>query len=52
MYRVFNCGIGMALFVDKSEALDISDKIKEFGMKSYIIGEVIHKKEKSSVIFV
>ena len=52
MYRVFNCGIGMTLFVDKSEALDISDKIKEFGMKSYIIGEVIHKKEKSSVIFV
>ena len=52
MYRVFNCGIGMTLFVDKSEALDISDTIKEFGMKSYIIGEVIHKKEKSSVIFV
>ena len=52
MYRVFNCGIGMALFVDKSEALDISDKIKEFGMKSYIIGEVIHKKKRSSVIFV
>ena len=52
MYRVFNCGIGMTLFVDKSEALDISDKIKEFGMKSYIIGEVIHKKENSSVIFV
>jgi len=52
MYRVFNCGIGMALFVDKSEALDISDKIKEFGMKSYIIGEVIHKKENPSVIFV
>ena len=52
MYRVFNCGIGMTLFVDKSEALDISDKINEFGMKSYIIGEVIHKKEKSSVIFV
>ena len=52
MYRVFNCGIGMTLFVDKSEALDISDKIKEFGMKSYIIGEVIHKKENPSVIFV
>ena len=52
MYRVFNCGIGMTLFVDESEASDISDKIKEFGMKSYIIGEVIHKKEKSSVIFV
>ena len=52
MYRVFNCGIGMTLFVDKSEASDISDTIKEFGMKSYIIGEVIHKKEKSSVIFV
>ena len=52
MYRIFNCGIGMTLFVDENEASNISSRIKELGMKSYIIGKVQNKKEKSSVRFV
>ena len=52
MYRIFNCGIGMVLFVDKDEELNISSRIKELKMNSFVIGKVKNKKEESSVIFV
>jgi len=52
MYRIFNCGIGMVLFVDKDEVLNISKRIKELKMNSFVIGKVKNKKEESSVIFV
>ena len=52
MYRIFNCGIGMVLFVDEDEELNISWRIKELKMNSFVIGKVKNKKEESSVIFV
>ena len=52
MYRIFNCGIGMVLFVDEDEELNISRRIKELKMNSLVIGKVKNKKEESSVIFV
>ena len=52
MYRIFNCGIGMVLFVNEDEVLDISSRIKELEMNSFVIGTVKNKKEESSVIFV
>ena len=52
MYRIFNCGIGMVLFVDEDEELNISRRIKELKMNSFVIGKVKNKKEGSSVIFV
>ena len=52
MYRIFNCGIGMVLFVDEGEELNISTRIKELKMNSFVIGKVKNKKEESSVIFV
>ena len=52
MYRIFNCGIGMVLFVDEDEELNISSRIKELKMNSFVIGKVKNKKEESSVIFV
>ena len=52
MYRIFNCGIGRVLFVDKDQVLNISKRIKELDMNSFVIGTVKDKKEKSSVIFV
>ena len=52
MYRIFNCGIGMVLFVDEDEELNISRRIKELEMNSFVIGKVKNKKEESSVIFV
>ena len=52
MYRIFNCGIGMVLIVDEDEGLNISKRIKELKMNSFVIGKVKNKKEESSVIFV
>ena len=52
MYRIFNCGIGMVLIVDEDEGLNISRRIKELKMNSFVIGKVKNKKEESSVIFV
>ena len=52
MYRIFNCGIGMVLIVDEDEELNISTRIKELKMNSFVIGKVKNKKEESSVIFV
>ena len=52
MYRIFNCGIGMVLFVDEDKELNISSRIKELKMNSFVIGKVKNKKEESSVIFV
>ena len=52
MYRIFNCGIGMVLFVDEGEVLNISTRIKKLEMNSFVIGKVKNKKEESSVIFV
>ena len=52
MYRIFNCGIGMVLFVNEDEESKISTRIKELKMNSFVIGKVKNKKEESSVIFV
>ncbi len=52
MHRIFNCGIGMVLFVNEDEELNISSRIKELKMNSFVIGKVKNKKEESSVIFV
>ena len=52
MYRIFNCGIGMALFVDEKDAANISNKILELGYKNFIIGKVIEKSDNSSINFV
>ena len=51
MYRIFNCGIGMVLFVEKEEAVNISNKISDMNFKNFIIGEVKVKNKSNSVIF-
>ena len=51
MYRIFNCGIGMVLFVEKEEAVNISNKIFDMNFKNFIIGEVKEKNKSNSVIF-
>ena len=42
----------MVLFVNEDEVLNISSRIKELEMNSFVIGTVKNKKEESSVIFV
>jgi len=40
MFRVFNCGIGMVLIVDKNNSELIQEDIRLLGFKNYIIGKV------------
>ena len=51
MYRIFNCGIGMAIFVDKSEVNKISQRISKMGYKNFVIGELIKKENTDSVVY-
>ena len=45
MYRIFNCGIGMVLIVDKTISKKMINSAYSFGFKAYEIG---HIKEKFS----
>tara|TARA_B100000902_G_scaffold218181_1_gene207350 strand:- start:33 stop:1064 length:1032 start_codon:yes stop_codon:yes gene_type:complete len=51
MYRIFNCGIGMVLIVNKEYVDDILSEISLNKLDSYVIGEVKDKTQKESVIF-
>ena len=51
MYRIFNCGIGMVLIVNKELVNDILNEISLNKLDSYVIGEVKDKTQKESVIF-
>lgn len=49
MFRVFNCGIGMVLIVDKNNSELIQEDIRSLGFKNYIIGEVTDEDINNSV---
>ena len=51
MYRIFNCGIGMVIFVDKDEVNIICERITKMGYKNFVIGELIKKENTDSVIY-
>ena len=42
MARTFNCGIGAAVVVEKSEADTVVQRLKESGQNAWIVGEVVH----------
>jgi phosphoribosylformylglycinamidine cyclo-ligase len=50
MYKVFNMGIRMLLFVDKNAASSIRDLASAFGINAYIIGEVKRSSDPAKVI--
>jgi phosphoribosylformylglycinamidine cyclo-ligase len=47
MFRIFNCGIGMVLIVNKEEAPSIMDCIKSDGYDCYKIGYIESKTDAS-----
>ena len=51
MFKIFNCGIGMVLFVDSSQEEDIRKSITEFNFKNYKIGTVSKTSGSKEVIF-
>ena len=51
MYKIFNCGIGMVLFVDSSQEEAIRKSITEFNLKNYNIGTVSKHLEVKKLYF-
>ena len=51
MYRIFNCGIGLVLIVNDEDVDSISKEIKSNNFNSFVIGKVIEKNQKESVVF-
>lgn len=53
MLRTFNNGIGMVLIVPQEEAKDIISRLQGMQLKSYVIGEIVKRKEEEeAVIFI
>ena len=52
MYRIFNCGIGMVLFVDEKDSSEIRDKILEKNYKCFEIGKVCKNKSDNQIEFI
>ena len=44
MHRVFNCGIGLVLVVDRSAAQAAIDRLAALGEPAYLIGSVEQRK--------
>ncbi|HLP46524.1 MAG TPA: phosphoribosylformylglycinamidine cyclo-ligase [Candidatus Kapabacteria bacterium] len=49
-YRVFNMGIGMVLFIDKSLLTKVEDILNRMNEKYYLIGQVVGKKGYNRII--
>jgi phosphoribosylformylglycinamidine cyclo-ligase len=49
-YRVFNMGIGMVLIVNKNDLSKVEEVLDSLNEPCYLIGQVVEKKGKASVI--
>ena len=46
MLKVFNCGIGMLVYVDKKNSLPLLDHLNSLNFNSWIVGKM-QKKDKN-----
>ena len=44
LFKTFNCGIGLLVYVDKQNSLDLLKHLKSLNFNSWIVGEM-QKKE-------
>ncbi|MBL7684408.1 MAG: phosphoribosylformylglycinamidine cyclo-ligase [Deltaproteobacteria bacterium] len=52
MFKVFNCGIGMILIVEASQADEMVQRLQGMGEKAWIVGEIAERAEgEASVVF-
>ena len=50
LFKTFNCGIGLLVYVDKKNSLPLLDHLKNLNFNSWIVGEMIKKdKNQNSV---
>ena len=50
LFKTFNCGIGLLVFVDKSSSSDLLNHLKNINFNSWIVGEMKKKdKDQNSV---
>jgi phosphoribosylformylglycinamidine cyclo-ligase len=50
MLRVFNCGIGLFLVVEDSQADDVVARLNSLGEKAWVIGEIVERKRGQEAI--
>jgi len=50
MLKTFNNGIGMVLIVPQEEATDIISRLQGMQLKSYVIGEIVKRKEEEEAV--
>ena len=46
LLKVFNCGIGMLLYVDKNDVEEVINYAKKQGEECFIVGEIIENSPK------
>ena len=49
MLRIFNCGIGMVLILDKKEVVLVQDRLRAYGHDVYEIGKITKTKSKKKI---
>lgn len=52
MYRTFNCGIGLVLAVETSQATPIIDRLQELGETAFIIGNIQASNDESPKVII
>lgn len=50
MYHTFNMGVGMVLVIKPQSVKDVFEKLWDFGVKSWLIGEVVGGEKKVTVV--
>ena len=50
--KVFNCGVGITLVINKKEAPEIIKELRKIKMNAFIIGNIIDTKDKSLVQYI